>query len=46
MSTLRDIQEKELTLLAPCDGVIGQGPKLDDIGKQFEGRGSGSGSRR
>jgi putative peptide zinc metalloprotease protein len=35
--SLRRIREEELVLLAPRDGVIGKGPTIDDVGKQFEG---------
>jgi putative peptide zinc metalloprotease protein len=31
------ILDEELVLIAPRDGVIGQGPKIDDIGRQFQG---------
>jgi hypothetical protein len=34
---LRLVKEEELTLVAPRDGVIGQGPRLEDIGRQFDG---------
>jgi hypothetical protein len=37
LDSLRVIQEQELVLVAPQDGVIGTGPKRDDIGKAFEG---------
>jgi hypothetical protein len=37
VTSLRRIQEEELYLTAPCDGVIGKGPKIDDVGKKFEG---------
>jgi len=33
----RKIQEEDLTLLAPRDGVVGQAPRPDDIGRMFEG---------
>jgi putative peptide zinc metalloprotease protein len=36
-SSLEQQKRDELVLLAPCDGVIGQGPRVDDIGKTFEG---------
>ena len=36
-SVLPPFQEEELYLVAPCDGGIGQGPKIEDIGKTFEG---------
>lgn len=31
------LQQQDLVILAPRDGVIGQAPKVDDIGKLFEG---------
>lgn len=37
IKTLIYIQQHELTLLAPRDGVIGTGPRVEDIGKMFEG---------
>jgi putative peptide zinc metalloprotease protein len=37
LDALRLIQDQELTLVAMRDGIIGQGPKRDDIGKAFEG---------
>lgn len=37
VKSLIEIQENELKLLAPRDGVIGQCPKLEDVGKLFEG---------
>jgi putative peptide zinc metalloprotease protein len=37
LDTLRLILEQELTLVAPRDGIVGQGPHRDDIGKAFEG---------
>ena len=36
VTSIRHQQEEELILTAPCDGVIGQGPKLDEVGKLFE----------
>jgi putative peptide zinc metalloprotease protein len=35
--TLRQVKEEELVLVAPRDGVVSQGPRLEDIGKEFEG---------
>jgi putative peptide zinc metalloprotease protein len=35
--SLRKIKDEDLVLIASQDGVIGQGPKIDDVGKQFEG---------
>jgi putative peptide zinc metalloprotease protein len=36
-NALRRIREEELVLLAPRDGVIGRGPTINEIGRQFEG---------
>jgi putative peptide zinc metalloprotease protein len=37
INVLETIQQEELVLHAPLDGVIGQGPKIEDIGKLFDG---------
>jgi hypothetical protein len=34
---MRRIMDEDLILVAPRDGYIGQGPKIDDIGRQFQG---------
>jgi putative peptide zinc metalloprotease protein len=34
--SLKQIQVKELTFLAPSSGVIGQSPRIDEVGKYFE----------
>ena len=33
VDALQKIKKQDLTIYAPRDGVIGQGPKPDDIGK-------------
>jgi putative peptide zinc metalloprotease protein len=37
LKALRQAAQDDLVLVAPRDGVIGRGPRLDDIGKMFEG---------
>ena len=37
LTSCREYHDKELVLVAPRDGIIGQGPKTDDIGRAFEG---------
>ncbi len=37
LESLQRIKDEELVLLSPQDGVIGLGPVITDIGKQFEG---------
>ncbi len=34
---MRRIMDEDLVLVAPRDGYIGQGPKIDDIGRQLQG---------
>src|SRR5262249_43295577 len=34
---LEKVKKEELVILAPRDGVVGQCPRVDDIGKMFEG---------
>jgi putative peptide zinc metalloprotease protein len=36
VDSLEQIKAHELVLVAPCDGVVGQGPRVDDVGKYFE----------
>jgi putative peptide zinc metalloprotease protein len=36
VKSLEMIKERELTLLAPRDGVVGQAPKPDDVGKYYQ----------
>ncbi|MFO0879172.1 MAG: hypothetical protein U0840_17650 [Gemmataceae bacterium] len=37
LESLRRVQDEELVILAPRDGVVGQAPNREDIGKLFEG---------
>jgi putative peptide zinc metalloprotease protein len=34
--TLQKIKDQELVLYAPCRGIIGQAPRIDDVGKYFD----------
>lgn len=37
LQALRRVQDEELLILAPRDGIVGQAPRQEDIGKLFEG---------
>jgi len=37
VSALQKMRDQDLVVRAPRDGLIGQGPRIDDIGKMFEG---------
>jgi putative peptide zinc metalloprotease protein len=37
LTAYQRVQQEELVIVAPRDGVVGQAPRRDDIGKMFEG---------
>jgi multidrug efflux pump subunit AcrA (membrane-fusion protein) len=39
MESLQKIKDTELVLVAPRDGIVGTAPRVDDVGKLFEGGG-------
>ena len=38
VGSLLKVQKDELVIRAPRDGVVGQAPRVEDVGKMFEGR--------
>jgi putative peptide zinc metalloprotease protein len=38
VDALLKVQKDELVIRAPRDGVVGQAPRVEDVGKMFEGR--------
>jgi putative peptide zinc metalloprotease protein len=45
VESMEKIKRRELTILAPRDGIVGMTPRVDDVGRMFEGSQGGQGGQ-